>query len=76
MSKRTKIRRARGGTPTPQGQDTDTGRAAGSGDFIGQVGLFETGNGLPHGPGAILAAIAVAIVIYPISRFVRFLTRR
>lgn len=38
--------------------------------------MFETGNGLPHGPGAILAAIAVAIVIYPISRFVRFLTRR
>ena len=49
---------------------------AGSGDFIGQIGLFETANGMPHGPLAIVAAIVAAIAIYPISRFVRFLTRR
>jgi hypothetical protein len=38
--------------------------------------LFETGNGLAHGPGVILAAIATAIVIYPITRLFRFITRR
>jgi hypothetical protein len=49
---------------------------AGSADLIGQVGLFETANGLPHGPAAIALAIVAAIVIYPISRLVRFLARR
>ena len=49
---------------------------AGSGSFMGQIGLFETANGLPHDLIAVVAAIAAAIAIYPISRFVRFVTRR
>jgi hypothetical protein len=55
---------------------TDGDRATGSGSLAGQVGLFETANGLPHGPGAIALAILAAVVIYPISRLVRFLRRR
>jgi hypothetical protein len=49
---------------------------AGAGDLVGKVGLFETANGLPHGPAAIALAIIAAIVIYPISRLVRFVQRR
>lgn len=67
MSKQAKRRRTRGGSADP---------ASGAGDLLGQIGLFETGNGLPHGPIAIVAAIVVAVVIYPITRFVRFLARR
>jgi len=48
----------------------------GAGSFVDQVGLFETANGLPHGPTAIVLAIVAALVIYPIGRFVRFVTRR
>lgn len=48
----------------------------GSGGFLAQIGLFETGNGLPHGVFAIVLAIAAAIVVYPISRFVRYVARR
>lgn len=53
-----------------------SGPVAGSGSFLGQIGLFESANGLPHGPGAIALAIVAALVIYPISRLVRFVTRR
>jgi hypothetical protein len=51
-------------------------RPAGTGGFLGQVGLFETANGLPHGPIAIVAAIAAALVLYPLSRLVRSLRGR
>ena len=44
----------------------DGGPAAGSGSFLGQIGHFESANGLPHGPGAIVLAIVAALVIYPI----------
>lgn len=48
----------------------------GSGGFLGQIGVFETGNGLPVGPMAIVLAFALALVVYPISRLVRFVVRR
>lgn len=51
-------------------------RPGGTGGFLGQIGLFETANGMPHGVAAIAGAILVALVIYPISRLVRSLTRR
>jgi hypothetical protein len=76
MSKRARGRPERSGTPPQQGQEGEAGRTTGSGSFLGQIGLFETGNGLAHGPGVILVAIAMAIVVYPITRLVRFLTRR
>jgi hypothetical protein len=60
-----------------RGQVGEGGTAApGSGGLLGQVGLFETANGLPHGPAAIALAIVAALVIYPITRLVRFVTRR
>ena len=55
---------------------TDDGEARGTGGFTGQVGLFETANGLPHGPMAIVLAIAVALVVIPLSRLARMITRR
>jgi hypothetical protein len=45
--------------------------ATGTGGFFGQIGLFEAGNGLAHGPAAIALAVAAAIVIYPVMRLVR-----
>ncbi len=55
---------------------TDDATAAGTGGFAGQVGLFETANGLPHGPGAIALAIAAAVLIYPVTRLVRAVRSR
>jgi hypothetical protein len=55
--------------------DTDA-TASGTGGFVGQVGLFETANGLPHGPGAIVVAVLLAVAVYPIARLGRALTRR
>ena len=51
-------------------------RPVGTGGFLGQIGLFETANGLPHGLTAIVGAVVAALVIYPISRLIRSLTRR
>ena len=48
----------------------------GSDDFVGQLGLFETGNGLPFGPLEIALAIVAAILIYPITRLIGLLRRR
>jgi hypothetical protein len=67
-SKQRARRRGRGGD--------DGTTDSGSGSFAGQVGLFETANGLAHGPGAIAVAIVAAVLIYPITRLVRFVTRR
>ena len=50
--------------------------AGGTGDFLGQVGLFETGNGLPFGPFEIALAFVAAVLIYPVTRFVGRLLRR
>ena len=44
--------------------------------WVDQIGLYETGNGLPQGPGAIVLAVAIAIVVYPVVRFARYLARR
>jgi hypothetical protein len=44
--------------------------------FVRQVGLFESANGMPHGPVAILLAIVMAILVLPVARFVRWLIRR
>jgi hypothetical protein len=46
-------------------------QAGGTGGFLGQVGLFETANGLPHGPAAVALAIGAAILIYPVTRLIR-----
>ncbi|HEX6867879.1 MAG TPA: hypothetical protein VF119_03690 [Candidatus Limnocylindrales bacterium] len=54
----------------------DDDQPSGTGGFLGQVGLFESANGLPHGPVAIVLAIAVAIVIVPLTRLARMLLRR
>ena len=54
----------------------DPAAADGPGDFVGQVGLFETGNGLPFGPVEIALAIVAAALIYPITRVVGMLRRR
>jgi hypothetical protein len=50
---------------------TDDATPGGMGGFAGQVGLFETANGMPHGPVAIALAIAAALVIYPVMRVLR-----
>jgi hypothetical protein len=44
--------------------------------WVDQIGLYETGNGLPQGPGAIVLAVAIAAVVYPVVRFARYLARR
>ena len=63
-------------TRTPSDRPQDDDRPSGTGGFLGQIGLFESANGLPHGPVAIVLAIAVAIVIVPLTRLARLLTRR
>jgi hypothetical protein len=50
--------------------------AAGADDFVGQLGLFETGNGFPIGPFEIALAIVAAVLIYPITRLIGLLRRR
>ena len=66
-------------TPSPgkrPGSRTRATEPEGTGGFLGQVGLFESANGLPHGPVAIVLAIAVALIVYPIGRIARWATRR
>jgi hypothetical protein len=65
-------RRARRERPTA----TDELGTAGSDDFVGQLGLFETGNGSPFGPVEIALAIVAAVLIYPITRLIGRLRRR
>ena len=64
------------GSSRRRSKSSDDPAAGGSGGFLGQVGIFETANGLPHGPVAIAMAIAAAIVIYPIAKLVGMLRRR
>ncbi len=63
-------------TRSPSKRPKDDDEAIGTGGFLGQVGLFETANGLPHGPVAIVLAVAAALVIYPVTRLARRLRRR
>ena len=63
-------KRHRGPNRRRSASSGDPPAAAGSGGFLGQVGLFETANGLPHGLGAIVLAIVAAVLIYPITRVV------
>ncbi len=44
--------------------------------FLDGISGFETANGMPHGPVAIILAIMLALIVYPISRLVRSVTRR
>jgi hypothetical protein len=55
----------------PRTEPASAEQATGTGGFLGQIGLFEAGNGLPHGPAALALAVAAAIVIYPVMRLVR-----
>ena len=65
------------GTPSKtRGSRSGATEPEGTGGFLGQVGLFESANGLPHGPIAIVLAIAVALIVYPISRLAGWATRR
>ena len=63
--------RSRRGTSRRRSQPSDDHAPGGTGGFISQVGLFETANGLPHGPAAIALAMAAALVIYPVMRSLR-----
>jgi hypothetical protein len=65
--------RARRRSQGRRGPATD---AAGADDFVGQLGLFETGNGFPFGPFEIALAIVAAVLIYPITRLIGLLRRR
>jgi len=68
-------KKQRGSSRRPS-TSSDDPKAAGTGGFLGQVGLFETANGMPHGLGAIALAIGAAILIYPIARVVAMFRRR
>lgn len=68
--------RARRGSRRRQSQATDEPGATGSDDFVRQIGLFETGNGLPVGPLEITLAFLAALLIYPIARIIGMLRRR
>ncbi len=68
--------RARRGSRGRRSPATDEPGKAGSDDFIGQIGLFETGNGLPFGPLEIALAFVAAVLIYPITRLIGMLRRR
>ena len=63
-------------SPAGKGPRRTSTPSEGTGGFLGQVGLFESANGLPHGPIAIVLAIAVALIVYPIGRIARWATRR
>ena len=63
-------------SPAGKGPRRASTPTEGTGGFLGQVGLFESANGLPHGPIAIVLAIAVALIVYPIGRLARWATRR
>ena len=69
--------RVRRGSRRRQSTATDDpATGGGTDDFLGQVGLFETGNGLPVGPFEIALAFVAAVLIYPITRLLGRLVRR
>ena len=71
MARARRKSRSRGSSATD-----DPATAGGTEDFLGQVGLFETGNGLPFGPIEIALAFVAAVLIYPVTRLVGRLLRR
>ena len=64
---RQKLRRRRPTEPSAQGSSTplDLGETA------RQVGLFETGNGLPNGVVEIGLALLAAMILVPLRSFLR-----
>ena len=68
--------KAHRGSSRRRSASSDAPAAAGSGGFLGQVGLFETANGMPHGLGALALAVVAAVLIYPIARVVAMIRRR
>ena len=71
-----KRRRGTAGRSTSPSKPVDGSSGGSTNDFIGQIGLFETANGLPHGPLEIILAIVAAIVVYPFTRLFRMVRRR
>ena len=67
-----KRRRGTAGRSTSPSEPVDGPSGSSTNDFIGQIGLFETANGLPHGPLEIVAAI----VVYPFTRLFRRVRHR
>ncbi len=51
-------------------------RSEGAGSFLERLGLYETGNGLPHGPGAIVLGLVVVLAARSIRRVFMAVTRR
>jgi len=70
MARKDRVSRRQGPSSSEQAE------SSGTGGFLGQVGLFETANGLPHGPVAIALAVMAALVIYPVGRILGALRRR
>ena len=69
--------RSRRGHGEPRShRPTETVPTGGTGGFAGQIGLFETGNGLPVGPLEIALAVVGAVLIYPVTRLVGIVRRR
>ena len=68
--------RPRRGSRGQRSAATDEPVTGGSDDFVGQLSLFETGNGLPFGPLEIALAFVAAVLIYPITRLIGMLRRR
>ncbi len=68
--------RRRRRTQRQDGRDETRTAGKGSNGFLGQIGLFETANGIPHGPAAIALAIVVAILVVPVRRLVRYAISR
>lgn len=58
------------GPGSPDGFGTEQRRR------LQQIGLFETANGMPHGPVAIVLAILAAMLVLPVARLLRYVTRR
>jgi hypothetical protein len=75
-TRRIAMAKARRGSKRGRSEAVGVSAPDGTGGFFGQVGLFETANGLPHGPAAIALAIIAAVVVYPITRLVAWLRRR
>ena len=61
--------RRRRRTQRQDGRDETRTAGKGSNGFLGQIGLFESANGMPHGPAAIALAIVVAILVVPVRRY-------
>lgn len=69
-------RRTRGSGDARHRSPAADGPAVGSPRWVDHLGLYETGNGLPHGPMAIWLAVAIAAVVDPVARLARYLARR